>query len=1175
MRPIRLELTGLNSYIDKQVIDFEKLIERGLFGIFGTTGSGKSTILDAITIAMYGNISRNTKEYINSVCDKAIISYEFEIGSKNTRRRYIVDRTIARSKTGTKTSNARLIEVLNDNTQNVLADKVVEVNEKVAQVVGLTANDFTRSVVLPQDKFNEFLRLSRADRRDMLERIFNLEKYGRSLGEKVKKRKNIQLQNLKDLKSKLSQYDGITEEVYNNINQELIELKNLEKDKNNALDLAQKSYEESKTVYEEQLKLEKNELRKNELDLKNSEIKEKIALVENDSNAKKVDPYISSVQNLEKKIDEDSFAVSNLEKKLAILNQELEVTKNRYEKINKIKNEEIPKLSEEKIRLQQAIKLEEELVLLDRELKELKESGINLNKTKVELEKVKQVSESRKDAVTKSIKEVEGKIDKVNISAELKQKIFLAYEYEKDYNNVLEEKNQKLNKLEEILKETENINLKVRYIDKDKNDVNRNLENLSLHLDVLLKKCPGKSADLLLKSEYVTELRNKANNTKENEIKKSSIQGELKIILESKFNTEREVNLLNEKLENNRKNRDDLEKELEELKYLNLASELRRELKENMPCPVCGSKHHENHDITKYDENISFVKEKLEKLEKEKISIRNNIEELNAKVSGYLSIEKMKTKELEDVKGKLGGIPSSQLLKKLDEEQRKLALLKSNIQEWEKEKESTENKVTLAKEEKNKIEKEELKIRESLNNYKKLTRDLNIEIEGLENKCKKLKQEYLGLKTITKVSNLLSKVKEIRENEKELELLSTGHSNLLKNRDSLDIKIRENESKLHEIEIELIKARELYVEKKLSRDNKYKEVISITKGDLAKNLLHNVEENICKILEQEESSKKKLEEQRLEYEKNIAEKHNIDGRLKTAKEQYKDQKSTLNKLLAENKFESIYAVKRALLDTDAVKKLIEEILEHEEEQKLLSFKIKSSKEKLNGRSIKKEYFEQLKDEIYNLKVEIGNISKDIGANQNQLITLKDSLDKINDFNKQLKVVEHNVDLLEELDKCVQGNKFVEYVSTNQLKYIALEASKRLDGITKGRYALEIDSTLNFVMRDNFNGGERRSIDTLSGGETFLTSLSLALALSSQIQLKGSAPLEFFFLDEGFGSLDSELLEIVIESLERLHSNNLSVGIISHVEELKNRVPVKLLVSSSEAGIGSKVKIEYS
>ena len=66
MRPIKLELSGLNSYTDKQIVNFEKLTERGLFGIFGPTGSGKSTILDAINLAMYGNISRNTKEFINS-----------------------------------------------------------------------------------------------------------------------------------------------------------------------------------------------------------------------------------------------------------------------------------------------------------------------------------------------------------------------------------------------------------------------------------------------------------------------------------------------------------------------------------------------------------------------------------------------------------------------------------------------------------------------------------------------------------------------------------------------------------------------------------------------------------------------------------------------------------------------------------------------------------------------------------------------------------------------------------------------------------------------------------------------------------------------------------------------------------------------------------------------------
>jgi exonuclease SbcC len=98
MRPIKLELSGLNSYTDKQIVDFEKLTERGLFGIFGPTGSGKSTILDAITLAMYGNISRNTKEFINSSSKGTVLSYEFEIGTKNNKRRYLVDRNMVKAR---------------------------------------------------------------------------------------------------------------------------------------------------------------------------------------------------------------------------------------------------------------------------------------------------------------------------------------------------------------------------------------------------------------------------------------------------------------------------------------------------------------------------------------------------------------------------------------------------------------------------------------------------------------------------------------------------------------------------------------------------------------------------------------------------------------------------------------------------------------------------------------------------------------------------------------------------------------------------------------------------------------------------------------------------------------------------------------------------------------------
>lgn len=81
----------------------------------------------------------------------------------------------------------------------------------------------------------------------------------------------------------------------------------------------------------------------------------------------------------------------------------------------------------------------------------------------------------------------------------------------------------------------------------------------------------------------------------------------------------------------------------------------------------------------------------------------------------------------------------------------------------------------------------------------------------------------------------------------------------------------------------------------------------------------------------------------------------------------------------------------------------------------------------------------------------------------------------------------------------------------------------------------------------------------------MVSLCLALALADQIQLRGKSRLEFFFLDEGFGTLDSELLEIVFSVLENLKAEGMTVGIITHVEEIKNRVARKLIVTPAKVG----------
>jgi exonuclease SbcC len=163
-----------------------------------------------------------------------------------------------------------------------------------------------------------------------------------------------------------------------------------------------------------------------------------------------------------------------------------------------------------------------------------------------------------------------------------------------------------------------------------------------------------------------------------------------------------------------------------------------------------------------------------------------------------------------------------------------------------------------------------------------------------------------------------------------------------------------------------------------------------------------------------------------------------------------------------------------------------------------------------------------------------------------------------------------------LKQLFSGNKFVEFMAQEQMDFVARHASDRLKQLTRNRYALEVAADGRFVMRDDHNGGVKRPVSSLSGGETFLTSLALALSLSTQIQLRGKYPLEFFFLDEGFGTLDPELLDVVMSSLEKLHMEQMTIGVISHVPELRQRMQRRLIVEPSEAaGRGTRIHMELA
>ena len=239
-------------------------------------------------------------------------------------------------------------------------------------------------------------------------------------------------------------------------------------------------------------------------------------------------------------------------------------------------------------------------------------------------------------------------------------------------------------------------------------------------------------------------------------------------------------------------------------------------------------------------------------------------------------------------------------------------------------------------------------------------------------------------------------------------------------------------------------------------------------------------------------------------------------------------------------------------------------------------RIRYLQEKLGKKEIEESEWIRQKEELADIKQQIKELDSSILLLTHQIEIMTKDLAKKEELEQKWETESHKKDMIKELEQLFKGNAFIEYVAQSKLSYIAREASVILSKISGGSYALEINDSAEFIIRDNKNGGAVRPSDTLSGGELFITSLSLALALSSSIQLNGAAPLEFFFLDEGFGSLDDDLLDTVMNSLERLQSKKRSIGIISHVETIQARVPLKLLVTPSDLSQkGSQIRLEYS
>ncbi|SEA30078.1 exonuclease SbcC [Flavobacterium gillisiae] len=245
MLPLKLSISGLYSYQKKQTIDFEELTNAGLFGIFGAVGSGKSSILEAIGFVLYGETerlnSRDKRSYnmLNLKSDRANIEFEF-LNFEERKFKFVADWKRNKKRFEETTTIERLAYEWKEE------EWVPMTSADATVLIGLTYENFRRTIIIPQGKFKEFLDLKGKDRSDMMKEIFHLQRF--DLASKVATAQSAARTQLDQLKGALSGFEAISKETISALEEE-VEVANTELQTNKTeLELVETEFQKMTTL---------------------------------------------------------------------------------------------------------------------------------------------------------------------------------------------------------------------------------------------------------------------------------------------------------------------------------------------------------------------------------------------------------------------------------------------------------------------------------------------------------------------------------------------------------------------------------------------------------------------------------------------------------------------------------------------------------------------------------------------------------------------------------------------------------------------------------------------------------------------------------------------------------------------------------------------------------------
>ncbi|MBD3903617.1 AAA family ATPase [Chryseobacterium sp. Ch-15] len=324
------------------------------------------------------------------------------------------------------------------------------------------------------------------------------------------------------------------------------------------------------------------------------------------------------------------------------------------------------------------------------------------------------------------------------------------------------------------------------------------------------------------------------------------------------------------------------------------------------------------------------------------------------------------------------------------------------------------------------------------------------------------------------------------------------------------------------------------------------------------------EENYQKLNKEKEDISPKLAEQ-----KTIV--NQLEKRILELEKEISDNKILIEDYLSEQQFSTLEEIQQILSQEINVQETRNQVQQFRIQFEIIKNDILNLETKLKDFSFDEEVFAETENQFKAFENDLKTANDSVVKIASEIERLEKEFKKKEDLLKDLSQLQKRAENLKIMTNLFKGAGFVQYVSSIYLRQLCDHANVRFHRMTRNQLSLQLNESNDFEIVDYLNEGRSRSVKTLSGGQAFQVSLSLALALAESVQTNAQSEKNFFFIDEGFGTQDLESVNIVFETLMNLQKESRIVGIISHVEELKEKIPVSLNITKDEER-GSLIEI---